>query len=128
MGMTVADLADLVGGEVVGDGGLEIEAVSSSANASPDNVVFAENEPLLAEALDSFAGAVVAKPGAEAEEKSLILVDNPRLAFVVIAALLIVHQRTGLRGQRAARVVLLAYLLLTLAYPGVKFVTDVMMG
>jgi len=50
------------------------------------------------------------------------------LAFAVIGILLILHQRTGLRGQRAARVLLLGYLLLTLAYPGVKFVTDVVMG
>ncbi len=50
------------------------------------------------------------------------------LAFAVIGALLVVHHRSGLRGQRAARLVLLAYLLLTLAYPGVKFVTDVVIG
>lgn len=50
------------------------------------------------------------------------------LAFVTIAALLVLHARSGLRGQRAARLVLLAYLLLTLAYPGVKFVTDVLIG
>ena len=42
--------------------------------------------------------------------------------------LLIWRQLTGLRGRRAARLVLLAYLLLTLAYPGVKFVTDVLIG
>ena len=50
------------------------------------------------------------------------------LAFGVIGLLLILHQRTGLRGQGAARVVLLAYLLLTLAYPGIKFVTEVLVG
>ena len=33
-----------------------------------------------------------------------------------------------IRGRRAARIVLLAYLLLTLAYPGVKFVTDVILA
>jgi ABC-type uncharacterized transport system permease subunit len=49
-------------------------------------------------------------------------------AFVVISALLLVHHRTGLRGRRATRIVLLAYLLLTLAYPGVKFVTDVLLA
>lgn len=48
--------------------------------------------------------------------------------FVVIGLLLIVHRFTGVRGQRAARWVLVAYLLLTLAYPGVKFVTDVLIG
>ena len=49
-------------------------------------------------------------------------------AFAVIVALLIVHNLTGLRGRRAARVVLVIYLLLTLAYPGVKFVQDILLG
>jgi ABC-type uncharacterized transport system permease subunit len=48
--------------------------------------------------------------------------------FVIVVTLLVVRQRTGLRGRKAARIVLLAYLLLTLAYPGVKFVTDVLIG
>jgi len=48
--------------------------------------------------------------------------------FIVIAALLYAHHRTGMRGRKAARVVLTAYLLLTLGYPGVKFVTDVVLG
>lgn len=49
-------------------------------------------------------------------------------AFIVIIALLVVHHRTGLRGRRATRFVLLAYLLLTLSYPGVKFVTDILLA
>jgi ABC-type uncharacterized transport system permease subunit len=49
-------------------------------------------------------------------------------AFVVIGALLFARWRNGIRGRRVARLVLLAYLLLTLAYPGVKFVTDVLMA
>ncbi|HKF73207.1 MAG TPA: cytochrome c biogenesis protein CcsA [Stellaceae bacterium] len=49
-------------------------------------------------------------------------------AFVAIGLLLAAHRFTGVRGQQAARGILLAYLLLTLAYPGVKFVTDVLMG
>jgi ABC-type uncharacterized transport system permease subunit len=50
------------------------------------------------------------------------------LAFLVIAGLLVLHHRTGVRGRRSARLVLLAYLLLTLGYPGVKFVTDVLIA
>lgn len=50
------------------------------------------------------------------------------LSFGVIVGLLAAHYRTGVRGRRAARYVLLGYLLLTLAYPGVKFVTDVLIG
>lgn len=49
-------------------------------------------------------------------------------AFAVIGALLLMHARFGLSGRRAARFGLAAYLLLTLAYPGVKFVTDVLLA
>jgi len=49
-------------------------------------------------------------------------------ALVVIVLLLAVHHRTGVRGRQAARFVLLAYLLVTLAYPGVKFVRDVILA
>jgi ABC-type uncharacterized transport system permease subunit len=49
-------------------------------------------------------------------------------AFVVIGGLLITHFRTGVRGRRISRMVLLAYLLVTLGYPGVKFVSDVLLA
>lgn len=49
------------------------------------------------------------------------------LAFAVIGLLLILHGRSGLRGQHTARLILVAYLLLTLAYPGVKFVTGILL-
>ena len=48
-------------------------------------------------------------------------------SFGVILALLVAHFRSGLRGRLAARFVLLAYLLMTLGYPGVKLVTSVLL-
>ena len=48
--------------------------------------------------------------------------------FVVLAVLLLVHFKSGVRGRAATQLVLLAYLLLTLGYPGVKFVTDIILG
>jgi len=66
-----------------------------------------------------------------AETGSLLAVDHKTLltitAFVLIAIWLWVHFRSGLRGRKAARWALAAYLLLTLGYPGVKFVTDVLL-
>ncbi|HEX7006246.1 MAG TPA: cytochrome c biogenesis protein CcsA [Alphaproteobacteria bacterium] len=50
------------------------------------------------------------------------------LAFVVIGGLLAAHRHAGFRGRRAAHFILLGYLLLSLAYPGVKFVTDVLLA
>lgn len=50
------------------------------------------------------------------------------IALGIIAALLAAHYISGVRGRKAARIMLLAYLLLTLAYPGVKFVSDVLLA
>ena len=58
------------------------------------------------------------------DHKILLVVS----AFIVIAVLLVGHQRTGMRGRAAARFVLVGYLLVTLGYPGVKFVTDVLLS
>ncbi|MBL8838438.1 MAG: cytochrome c biogenesis protein CcsA [Alphaproteobacteria bacterium] len=49
------------------------------------------------------------------------------LTFVLILGVLALRRRGGLSARRAAHYVLVAYLLLTLAYPGVKFVTDVLL-
>jgi ABC-type uncharacterized transport system permease subunit len=66
------------------------------------------------------------------ERRRLLVLDHKTVlsiaTFVVIALLLWLHHRGGLSLRRGARYVLLAYLLLTLAYPGVKFVTDVLIG
>jgi ABC-type uncharacterized transport system permease subunit len=50
------------------------------------------------------------------------------LGFGVVLILLVLHHRTGLRGRKAARWLLTGYLLLTLAYPGVKFVREILIG
>ncbi len=46
------------------------------------------------------------------------------LGFLVLCLLLFLHHRTGLRGRLAARWLLAGFLLLTLAFPGVKFVRE----
>ena len=49
------------------------------------------------------------------------------LVFFIIGILLLTNYRSGTRGKAATRLVLLAYLLLTLGYPGVKVVTDIIL-
>lgn len=48
-------------------------------------------------------------------------------SFVVIGGMLVAHYAAGIRGKLATRLVLLGFGLLFLAYPGVKFVTDVVL-
>ena len=50
------------------------------------------------------------------------------LAFLVVGILLLARVKLGIRGRAAARYVLLSYLLITLGYPGVKLVSDHLIG
>jgi ABC-type uncharacterized transport system permease subunit len=50
------------------------------------------------------------------------------LAFAFLGVIWVLHLKSGLRGRRAARFVLSGYLLITLAFPGVKLVSDVILG
>jgi len=65
------------------------------------------------------------------ENGSLLRFDHKTLfslaAFVLIGALLLGHRVCGVRGRIAARVALIAYLLVMLASPGVKFVTQILL-
>lgn len=78
------------------------------------------------------AGIVTGIATQYAEDGSLVSFEHKTLfallAFVVIGLLLGADRLGGVGGRRAARVALLGYLLLTLAYPGVKFVTDVLLS
>jgi ABC-type uncharacterized transport system permease subunit len=83
-------------------------------------------EIVLAIGLMTGAAALYRETGAflAFDHKTVLTISG----FVVIGGLLIAHFRSGVRGRAAARMVLLAYLLITLGYPGVKFVTQMMIG
>ncbi len=50
------------------------------------------------------------------------------LAFIILSILLFSHFKFGIRGQKAARILLLCYLIVTMSFIGVKFITDVLIG
>ncbi len=58
------------------------------------------------------------------DHKTLLVAASLAAVLVILA----VHRTTGLSGRRAGRFVLVGYLLATLAYPGVKFVGQVLLG
>ncbi len=62
-------------------------------------------------------------PAFEIDHKTLFAL----LTFVFLGGMLVIHHKSGLRGKQIMRAILVGYLLLTLAYPGVKFVTDVIL-
>jgi len=87
--MKLREIAERIGGRVVGDGEVEIGGIASLESATARELVFVEGEKHLAGALASKAGAVIAGEfAAAARGKPLVIVDQPRLAFARAAALL----------------------------------------
>lgn len=87
---------------------------------------------LLFSELVLFLGVGSGMATAYRESGSLLTFNHKTLftliAFVVIGLLLIGRRVCGVRGQVAARVVLLSYLLIILGYFGVKFVHQVLLS
>lgn len=64
------------------------------------------------------------------ETGSLLILDHKNVlsftGFALILLMLLAHNRFGLRGRKAVRLLLIAWLMLTLGFPGVKFVSEIM--
>jgi UDP-3-O-[3-hydroxymyristoyl] glucosamine N-acyltransferase len=87
--MKLKSIAQALQLELVGDGEVEIDAVSSIGSAESRTLVFVEDEKALSEALRSGAGTIVAGEFASSgPEKAVLISSQPKLAFSRIAALL----------------------------------------
>jgi UDP-3-O-[3-hydroxymyristoyl] glucosamine N-acyltransferase len=85
----LAELASSAGARLIGDGDTLISGLASIATATSEDMVFVEDERLLADALQSQAGAVIAGEFAvNAKGKPLLIARNPRLAFARVAAVI----------------------------------------
>ncbi len=89
MKRTLQDLAEQLGGRVVGDGSTVVVGIASLKTAAPDSVVFVEDGKHLEAALASPAAAVIAGEfAAQAKGKPLLISLQPRLAFARAARIL----------------------------------------
>ena len=90
MKMTVAELANLVSGRVVGDSGTRIERISDLDLAREGEIAYVDNEKLFAAAGESKASCLIVKDGVAEKfpDRTLIEVKNPKLAFSLIGAAL----------------------------------------
>ena len=88
--MTVQELAEIVGGRVVGDPGTRIERIANLIDADQSEVAYLESEKLIEAARESRAACLIVKDGlAETfPERTVIEVENPKLAFSLIGAAL----------------------------------------
>ncbi len=86
--LTVSDLAEHVGGKVIGDGSVEIHGLASLETAGAGEVAYVEEEKFFTAATASSASCVIAPNGSDLKSTSVILVKHPKLAFALIGKLL----------------------------------------
>lgn len=84
MEKTASEIAEFIGGELVGDGNIVIRGVAPSKEGRAGDITFAENERHLREAEETPASAVIVGRGIAASKKTIILVDNPKLSFCTV--------------------------------------------
>lgn len=87
MGIKLADLAEMLQGEVLGDAGLEIEGAGGLDDAGKKDITFLEKVSLLDRAERSRAAAVIVPPEITRLTKPGIRMDNPRLGFLKVLQL-----------------------------------------
>src|ERR1700736_4902623 len=88
MKKTAKELAAAVGATLEGNGDLELSAVASPERAGPRDLIYADSPKNAPRAQASAATCVIAPPGVELKDKTVLHSATPKLAFAKAAALL----------------------------------------
>ena len=78
------ELAEWVGGKIIGDGEVEIFGVASIDEAKIGEITFIANPKYLAKISVTNASAIIVSPEITRAEKPLLCVSNPQLAFAKV--------------------------------------------
>ncbi len=87
MKMTLKEVAEKIGGEVIGDSSIAVQSISGLERAGEETLVWIEKRRLLTAAEASGAAAIIVPAEVETSSKPLIRVKNPRLAFAILAGI-----------------------------------------
>jgi len=87
MRKTVQEIAELVGGHLIGEATREISGVASLEAATETEIAFVESEAHRAQAAGSRAGCLIVPEGFHLPDKTLIAVAHPRAAFAEVVVL-----------------------------------------
>ena len=88
MQKTLAEIAAIVHGRIIGDGGAVITGISGIKEAKEGDLTFLANPKYLPLAASTQATAILVGKDVAIEGKSVIQTDNPSLAFALIADLI----------------------------------------
>jgi UDP-3-O-[3-hydroxymyristoyl] glucosamine N-acyltransferase len=87
MPFSAAEIARLIGGEVVGESSLTLTGFAPADRAKPGDLTFAENEDYFARAEQSAASAIIVDGPFKSASKVLIRVPSARIAFARVLPL-----------------------------------------
>jgi len=87
MPYTTAEIAKLVGGQVIGDAGAVLKGFATIENAQAGDLTFAEDEKYFTRAEQCNATAIIADKRFSSAKKTLIQAPNARVAFARALAL-----------------------------------------
>ena len=88
MPITLGELAERVGGQVRGDGCVEIHCVKPMGEAGPGDITFLNNPKYIAQLTTTQASAIIVSPEFADTPTNLLVADNPYLAFARITGML----------------------------------------
>lgn len=88
MQLTAKDIKGIVGGELRGDEQTTVTGVAPLQEASPKDLTFLNNPKFMKDLASSKAGIVFLKKGTEINNRTVIFVENPQLAFSQILSLI----------------------------------------
>lgn len=84
---SLKELADYLGGRVIGDDSLYVDGLAPLDAAGPDKITFLANPRYAAKVATTEAAAVLMAPGGESYGRNIIELDNPYLGFAKLLTL-----------------------------------------
>jgi len=88
MEKTLKELADYVGGEVIGDWNIKIKGVMTIDEAVEGYITFVSNKKYIKKLDQTGASAIITSPDIVTENKNLLITKNPYLAFAKVVDLM----------------------------------------
>jgi UDP-3-O-[3-hydroxymyristoyl] glucosamine N-acyltransferase len=98
MPKTLQEIAEFIGGQVVGDGSVIITGVAGIQDAREGDLTFLANPKYLPFLERTSASAVITSPEIQSSSKPLIRIENPSLAFTKVVSLIIPQKITHPSG------------------------------
>lgn len=105
MRKTLTEIAEMIGGKVVGDEHLVVTGLSGIQEAVKGDLTFVANSKYLSLASETKASAVILPKGLELEGIPFIQTDNPSLAFARVAAECCPQKKLLLKGVHSSSVI-----------------------